>query len=63
MTKHNLERRVYLVSRLIVHRGGKSGQEFKQSPLKNAAYWLALHGLPSLLYYTTQDRVEWTALG
>jgi len=37
------------------HRAGTWSQELMQSPWRSAAYWLALHGLLSLLSYRTQN--------
>ena len=34
---------------------GTSFKELMQIPWRNAAYWLALHGLLNLLSYKTQD--------
>ena len=36
-------------------RAGTWRQELMQKPWRGAAYWLALHGLLSLLSYRTQD--------
>ena len=37
------------------HRAGTWRQELMQKPWRGAAYWLAYHGLLSLLSYRTQD--------
>jgi hypothetical protein len=37
------------------HRAGNWRQELKQRPWRGDAYWLALHGLLSLLSYRVQD--------
>ena len=37
------------------HKAGTWRQEWMQKPWRNAAYWLAPHGLFSLLPYRTQD--------
>ena len=69
MTKSKLrgKERVYLayISMLLFitegsqgrnsNRGGTWMQELMQRPWRGAAYWLAHHGLFSLLYYRTQD--------
>ena len=67
MTKSSLrEERVCLTYIILVHHGGKPGQELKAGPwrqelkqkaVRNAAYWLASHGLISLFPYTTQDHL------
>jgi hypothetical protein len=37
------------------HMAGTRGKELMQGPQRDAAYWLAPHGLLSLLSYRTQD--------
>lgn len=43
-------------------KAGSWKQERVQRPWRNAAHWLACHGLVSLLPYTTQDHHPGTAL-
>jgi hypothetical protein len=62
-----VEERVYLaytsISLFIIkerqdrnsNRAGNWRQELMQRPWRGAGYWLALHGLFSLLSYRTQD--------